>query len=533
MLGAAVTILIMAWANVVTLAIVRVMRKTREFATRLALGASRRRLVWSLMLENMMLSLAAGAIAWWIARAIVAAYGAVQFPNTIFRVWDYTLDGAAMASLFVVTLASGTAAGLITAAQCLSLNGHEPLRASTRGATASSRHRRLYEGLVSGAVAMTMVLLVAAAALTRSFLSVYSADVGLDTANVISMSLYAPPERYPDAPSRLAFYEAVSRRLRAVPGMKSVAFANAAPGDDTRKVPFEIAGMSIANDASAPVVGVMTVAAGYFQDLDAPVLQGREFAITDTDSAEPVIVVNDRFARQHWPRSTAIGEHLRLSLGQTPGPWLRVVGVAGNIVQNDRTRQSFEPLVYIPHAQNPIANLFAMGRTSAAPETFAVAINKALHAVDPNLAVPGLWSLQERFNRIYGVERNVTILFAGFAIVAVMVAASGLYCIVSRAVQQRSREIAIRSAMGATTADISRLVLRQAMYPTGAGMMLGLAASISVHRLLGSELISVRAVDPVSTVFATALLVLVATIASAMPMLRAARIPPAEVLAQE
>jgi putative ABC transport system permease protein len=345
--------------------------------------------------------------------------------------------------------------------------------------------------------------------------------------------LYAPPERYPDAASRLAFYDEVSRRLRAIPEMKSVAFANAAPGDETRTVPFEIAGMSSANDASVPEVGVMTVAAGYFQGLDVPVLQGREFAMTDTNAAEPVVIVNERFANQHWPRSSAIGEHIRLSPGRTPGTWLRVVGITGNVVQNDRTRHTSVPLVYVPHAQNPIPNLFVMGRTSVATETLAAVINKELHSVDPYLAVPALWSLEERFNRIYGVERNVTMLFVCFAIVALSVAASGLYCIVSRSVQQRWREIAIRTAVGASTADISRLVLRQALYPTGAGVLLGWAGSIGIHQLLRSELVSVPAMDPVSTLFAAALLLLVAAIASAMPMFRAATIAPAVVLAQQ
>jgi ABC-type antimicrobial peptide transport system permease subunit len=211
-----------------------------------------------------------------------------------------------------------------------------------------------------------------------------------------------------------------------------------------------------------------------------------------------------------------LGKRLRLFIsGKEPTPWLTVVGVVSNIVQNDRTRQVFDPLVYVPYEQRPQPNMFAFARTSVAPRSLATAVRRQIYAMDPYLPVPALTPLAERFDRAYAFERNITVLFLVFAVVALLLASVGLYATISHSVRKRTQEIGIRVAIGATVRDVFMLVFRQGVLPVGMGLTIGLAVSLAVNRVLKSQLVGVSPGDPVALVAASAVLVLSAALGSA------------------
>jgi hypothetical protein len=236
--------------------------------------------------------------------------------------------------------------------------------------------------------------------------------------------------------------------------------------------------------------------------------------------------VNERFASLHWPAVSPIGERLRLFISGKPTPWLTVVGVVANVVQDDRTRQAFEPLVYLPYAQDPQPNMFTFARTRVAPATLVGAFRREVYALDPSLPVPALLPLSERFDRLYAFERLVTRVMLAFAAVALLLASVGLYAAVSRVVGRRTHEIGVRAALGATAHDIRRLVLASAATPVGLGLAIGLAASVAVNRALAPDLVGVMPGDPATLSLATTILVAAAALGCVIPARRATRLDP-------
>jgi putative ABC transport system permease protein len=367
----------------------------------------------------------------------------------------------------------------------------------------------------------------------RSFVNVYTADVGVNTANVLTMSLYTPAERYASSEEQLSFYQGLGTRLQALPGVESVGFGTAAPTDYTPRVAYELADAPAVEEQSRPTVAQFVVSTGYFRTLGARIISGREFDDSDRASSLPVAIVNQRFASRNWPGEIPLGKRLRLSSGREPTPWLTVVGVLSNVVQNDRTRQESDSVVYLPYQQTPQRNMFAFARTSVGPGSLATAFRRQIYAMDPYLPVPALMPLAERFDRAYAFERNITVLFLVFAAIALLLASVGLYAVISRSVSRRSQEIGVRMAVGATAGDIRELVLRQGMLPVGVGLIIGLAASFAVNRVLNAQLVGVSPSDPVTLVVAFAVLIFSAMLGCWIPARRAMRVDPVVALRHE
>jgi putative ABC transport system permease protein len=524
--GAVGWVLLIVCVNVASLLVLQAIGRSHEMSVRLALGAGRWRLVRQFVIESLLLSSLGGAIGWWVAQLGVRLFTLAQADSAVLAI---ELDWSAIAYLSAISAATGLAAGLATATALMKLSASGVSTGANRTVAGSRGGTRLSYVFVGVEMALAVMLLAGAGVTIRSLLRVSTANVGVETANVLTASLYLPPERYTGTNARLAFYRVLGERLAALPGVESVAFGAVAPTERTPRVAFELADAPALDARTRPTTATCVISPGYFRTLGASIVAGRDIRSSDRAADAPVILVNQRFADLQWPGESPLGKRLRLfsaSPGAPPTAWLTVVGIASNIVQNDRTRQAFEPIVYVPYAQQPQPNMFAFARSHVPPGTLATAVRREVYAMDPNLPVPALWPLDTRLDRAYSLERNATALLGGFALVALVLATVGLYAVVAHAVSRRTREIGIRLAVGATRGDILALVFRRGLWAAGVGLSVGLAMSLAVNPLLKSQLAGVSPADPFVLVAASIVLAVAAGLGCWLPARRAARINP-------
>ncbi len=535
MWGAVGLVLLIACANLANLLLARAIGRSREAAVRIALGAGRWRIIRQFLIESVMLSGLGGLAGWWIARWGVRAYQLAMASKASWLILDYSMDHRILAYLIAISIGTGLLFGLAPAARLSKLDVNSMLKDGSRGATGGGRGKHLSALLVTGEMALAVVLLAGAGVMIRSFLKIYSADVGVKTENILIGSLGLPAEKYPRAESQVSFFDRLKTRLESIPGVESVAIAERLPTSGSRLLPYELAGAPPVEDQRRPRLSALVIGPSYFQTLGAAVLSGRDFNAFDGASGVPVAIVNQRFASQYWPGEDALGKRLRFFNGKTPEPWLTVVGVASNIVQNDTTRQQFDPLVYLPYRQQPQAGMWVLARTRVPPGSLGTAFRREVQALDSDLPIYGPFAMTDRLQMYweYWDSRFYGILFLIFAAIALLLASIGLYAVIAHSISHRTQEIGIRMAIGATARDILKLVFRQGMLPLGVGLIIGLAASLAVNRILKSELVQVSPTDPLALFIASATLVLSATLGCLIPARRAMRVDPVVALRHE
>lgn len=534
MWGAVAFVLVIVCGNAANLLLERAVSRSRDISIRLALGAGRWRIIRQLLLESLMLSGLGGALGWWVAEIGVRAYSLAQSAGngtSVTRVLSFALDGPVLAYVIALSVGAGLLIGFAAALRLTKLDANLALK--DRRSASGVHAKRLAGALVGMQIALAVVLLAGAGVMIRSFMNLASANVGVDADNVLSMSLYVPDDRYPDPQTRIAFYDRLEARLAALPGVESVGLGIVAPTESTAHRDYEVADAFPMGERSRPTVADVVVSPGYFRTLHASLLRGREFNALDRASSMPVAIVNERFARTNWPGEDAVGKRLRMFRDGAPSAWLTVVGVAANVVQNDATRQTFEPLVYVPYRQRPVPNMFVFARTRVPPSSLATAFARQVYALDPGLPVPALMPLAERFDRASAFARDGTVLFLTFAGIALLLASVGLYATVAHSVSRRTHEIGIRTAIGASAREIRRLVIRIGLPPLAAGLGTGLIASLAVNRLLAAQLVGVSPQDPVTLVGVVLVLVLAATLGCVIPARRASRVDPVVALRQD
>ncbi|MGP0075070.1 MAG: ABC transporter permease [Bryobacteraceae bacterium] len=533
MWGAVGFVLLISCANLANLLLSRALGRSREISVRIALGAGRWRIIRQLLIESVVLSGAGGVAGWWVAKWGVRAYALAMAHKESWLIVDYTMDQRVLGYLIAISIGTGLLFGLAPALRLSALDVNSTMKDGGRGATGGSRAKHLSSLLVTGEMALAIVLLVGAGVMIRSFLKVQTANVGVDTARLLAGEVVLP-DRYSSAESQISLFDRFKTRLQALPGVESVAFAGALPAASTPRMPYEIPGNSnpTANgdERRRPKLAVMTVGPDYFHTLGAEVLSGREFNHHEFVSGPPVAIVNRRLAHAFWPNENALGKRLRLFTGNTPGAWLTVVGVVSDIVQNDRTRQRFDPVVYVPYGEIPAA--WVIVRTAVPPRSLGTAFRRELQALDPDLPVYGPLPLAQPWD-VYTDTAFYGSLFLIFAAIALLLASVGLYTVIAHSVGQRTQEIGVRMAMGATARDIRGLVLRQGMLPLGIGLAIGLTASLAVNRLLEAELVEVSTSDPVTLVVASGVLILAAMLGCLIPARRAMRVDPMVALRHE
>ncbi len=533
MWGAVGFVLLIACANLANLLLARAMGRSNEISVRVALGAGRWRIARQLLIESVMLSGLGGFLGWWIAGWSVHAYQLAMAAKSSWLILDYGMDGRVLWYLIAISIGTGILFGLAPASRLSKLEANTAWKDGGRGSTGGVRLKNLSALLVIGEMALAVVLLAGAGVMIRSFLKIHTATMGVDTANVVTTSIDLSAAKYSSAGQKISFYDRLAMRLGAMPGVQSVAIAESLPSWVAHRVPYQLAGLASPNiDERLPKVLTLKIGPAYFRTLGARVLSGRDFDDADGPSAVPVALVNQAFASRYWPGEDPVGKRLRLFDGTAPGPWLTVVGVVSNIVQNDRTRQNFEPLVYRAYRQQPTGGMWVFMKTRIAPGSLTAALRRELQELDPDLPAYGPFILADRLEGFWD-SRFYGLLFLIFAAIALLLASFGLYAVIAHSVNRRTQEIGIRIAVGATARDIRQLVLSQGMLPIGIGLAMGLTASLAVNPLLKAELVQVSPSDPITLIVASTVLVLSAALGCWIPARRAMRVDPVVALRYE
>ncbi|MFA5910841.1 MAG: ABC transporter permease [Vicinamibacterales bacterium] len=529
--GAVALVLLIASGNVANLLLNRSMRRSREISVCLALGARRAQVVRSILLESALLSGAAGFVGWWIAEQCVGAYVSAQ-AGTPTAALSYTADIQLLVYAVVVSMVAGSLVGLPAALWMTRSSINHTLNDNSRGVAGTPRTKRLADVLITAEIALALVVLTGAGLMARSVFNVYTANIGVNPTNVLTMSMYVAPESYPGNAEQISFYQRLSARLQRVPGVQSLAIASVAPTDRAAHAPYAIGSALLTDKGAQPTVGRMIVGPGYFETMEASIVSGRDFNDFDDSSAAPVAIVNQSFVRQNSAAEPVLGTRIQLFQDAHPQSFT-IVGTASDIVQSDRTRQDAEALVYVPYLQRPQPNMFVFARTRVQPAALATAFSTQVEAMDATLPVPGLMPLADRFARAYRFERNMTAILMGFAALALLLAVVGLYAVVAHSVGMRNREIGIRRALGASTRQIRNLVLREAAVPLVAGLTIGVSASAALAPVMEPILVRVSGVDPAILGTASLTLAVAAVAACLLPARHALQIDPAIILRQE
>lgn len=539
--GAVGFVLLIACVNVANLQLARASSRQRELALRLALGATRGRLARQLLAESLVLAAVAGMVALVFARWAVSAMSAFQpadnfgFHEQFAQLPDFEAIGLSMPILvfnFGIALVSGVIFGLL------------PSWRATRGALGRALHgsgvgpsgphqslglRRAHGLLVAAETALALMLLAGAGLMLHSFARLTTTQLGFDPRHLLTFRV-DEPRGSSNASSQL-FFQQVLERVRAFPGVESACLANAAPLSSSFDRSFMMVRSSGKN--AAPVeafIGVHLAGPEYPQTLRVPIMRGRWLAEQDRQGAPVVVVVNEAAARKYWPGKDPVGQQVDLSPALGPDfPAAEVVGVIGD-VKYDHMAAEMAPNVYLSYRQSGYSGYYFILRTAGDPLILAGAVRAAVAGVRSDVPVYDLLTMEQRIANSTSRNKFNTLLLLAFSVLALVLAAVGLYGVVAYSVTQRTREIGIRIALGAGTGDVLRLIVKQGMRLVLAGALVGLAGALALTRLLRSLLYGVSSADPLTFAIIPVLLAAVALLACWLPARRATKVDPVEAL---
>jgi len=525
LLGAVGLLLSIACANVGNLMLSRTLGRRSELAVRSALGAGRGRLVRQLLTESTLLAVAGGGggllIAW---VGVDLLHRLVPAGLTVPRLRDVTVDPGIAAFAFGLALVSGLLLGLAPAFQASQPDLDRPLRDESRGTTPRGG-QRLRGAFVMIQAALALVLLVGSALLLESFLELTRVDPGFRSERVLTFSVGLPPADYPERDQVRSFYDRLTERLEALPGVQSVAgISNLPLSGNNSDTDFEIVGRERTGPADQPTAWFQQVTTGYFQAMGLRLLEGRGFDDRDRADAPLAVVVNETFERRYFPGEDLLGQRLRTGERE----W-EIVGKVAN-TRHFGLATDEPPAMYLAQTQVPGRYLNLMVRTTGEPLDLAAAARRVLAELDPNLAAGGLTTLEEVLAGAVAPERSVSFLIGLFGLLALTVAGVGLYAVVAYSVGQRTREIGIRMALGAHTGSVLHLVLGHGLRMALAGLAIGVVLAAWGSRWLEGLLFEVDPLDPTAYLVSVGILATVALLASWLPARRASRLDPMRAL---
>jgi len=526
LLGAVGLVLLIACVNVTNLLLARGTTRLKEFALRASLGAARGRLVRQLLTESLLLSLLGGlaglALAYWGARALVQLA-----PPDIPRLNEVGLDLRVVGFTLLVSLTTGAFFGLAPAFQGTSEDLGESLREGGRGSSEGKGSARLRSSLVVAEVGLSLVLLVGAGLLIRSFVNLSHVDTGFDLANRATLRVTLPASRYQEEAQLVQAYGELERRLNATAGIAAAGFINTIPlAADRGGTSFLKEGESEEPPGENRIVNFAVVTPTYLPAMGVRLVGGRYFTETDDADSELAVILNDAFVRLHFPNEDPVG--LRIYLHDQP---FRIVGVVAG-VRHATLRDNPNPSVYVPYTQIPWSRSMTLVVHSEAEGVFAVA-RDAIRQFDPTLPIYSMKTMGQIVAESLARMRYSTMLMLAFALAALVLAAVGLYGVISYSVSRRTHEIGVRVAVGAGTRDVFRLVLGQGMRLVVIGILLGAAASLGLSRLLSSLLYGIGSTDVLTLTGVALLLSFVAALACYVPARRAMRVDPVNTLRYE
>ncbi len=535
LLGAVGFVLLIACANVGNLLLARATSRSREMSIRAALGADRWRLARQVMTESLLLGLVGGALGLLVAYAgigLLPTLAPAQLGGDVLRQVAIRIDYRVLAFTVLVSLASGILFGSIPALALSRANPSESLKEGGRTATTGFCHSRLRSLLVVSELAVALVLLIGAGLLIKSFLRLLQVDPGFRTDNVLTMAIDLAESKYPQASQRTAFFEQLLQRVQSLPGVQSAGMCDALPltGRSLMVPGLTTKGRASELPGQGPLVGQIWATPGYLDTLGVRLLRGRAFNDQDAQQLTAVIV-SESLARYCWPREDPIGKQFQM--GGTDSPWLTAVGVVGD-VRHDGLEAEAKPQVYRPLFHiNTSRFLYLAVQTMGDPMTMAGALRAAVATIDRDQPVYDVRTIEQRLSGRLAMRRFHALLLGTFAALALVLAAVGVYGVMSYLVTQRNHEIGIRMALGARPGDVRWLVAAQGLRVIAVGLCIGLVTAFAITRVLGSFLFGVSPTDPATFAGVSLVLGLVTFLASYLPARRATKVDPMVTLRHE
>jgi predicted permease len=540
MMGAVGFVLLIACANVANLLLSRAAHRSREIALRIALGASRWRVVRQLLVESILLGCIGGALGSGIAFVGVTMFDravSVQQGKPYFI--QFTMDWTVVAYLVGICVVTGIVFGLAPALQVTKTSINEVLKEGGRGNSGGRRTQWLSSTMVVVEISLTITLLVGAALMARSFVNLYKKDLGIKTDYLMSMQLQLPGTKYPTPELRREFFARLAPRLEGVPGAQSVAIATSIPPNSTGRRELEIDGQPTPAGTEPPLVGTVITSPSYFDVIGAPVQRGRGFTASDGAPGSETVIINTRFAAEFFRGQDPIGRRIRFTQrdpkpGTPPPVWRTIVGI-GPALQHGGPRDRTQPaaLVYIPLRQEPVSGAMLVVRSRLDPSVIMNTIRREVQSVDPDQPVFSVQTIEQLLAQQQWPVRVFGTLFAIFALIALVLAAVGLYAVMAYSVTQRTQEIGVRMALGAAGRDVSWLILRRGLIQLVVGLTIGLGGAWFTSRALQPLLVQITPNDPMTFVGISLLLSLVALTACLVPARRATRLDPLAALRRD
>ncbi len=544
-LGAVAFVLLIACANVAHMLLARAARRQREIAVRVAIGATRARMIAQLLTESVLLALVGGIAGLGLAEIgvrILATQGASSIP----RAATITLDTRVLLATAFVTLLTGVAFGLAPALRASNTDLTSALKEGERGSTEGHKNRTR-SVLIASEFALALMLLVGAGLLIRSFTAMQSLNPGYDSANVLTMVVPVTGTSSSPEGKRAAFYDALLAKIRAMPGVQSASAVNHIPiGGDNWGIPFRVEGRPEPKPQDTPNASYKVVMPGYFATMRIPLLAGRDVTTDDKLGAPPVVLVNEFTAKRYWPGENPLGKRISFGVDSSGTRiWATVIGVVHNTIHGDWTSPADEE-TFLPFAQqrnflaNPAGHYaymsFALRAVCAPaakncdPAALVPALRSALRELDPNVPLSEVQTMSRLVDGATARERFYLMLLTGFATVAVALAAVGIYGVMSYAVSRRTHELGLRMALGAKPSQLLVSVVRDGMTVAAIGGAIGVVGALAISRLMATLLFGVKATDPLTFVAVAATLGVIALIACYIPARRATKIDPLEAL---
>ena len=534
--GAVGLVMLLACVNVASLMVSRALQRQREMAVRAAVGARRWQLIRQLLTESISISFIGGGlglvIAVWGTRAI-SSLVPNGFTTSVYDLNNIRLDWRVFAFTLGLSFLTGIVFGLAPALSASKPDLIQALR-NSRSAGLMNFGLRSFRGwLVIAELALAIVLLLAAGLLVRSFNKLVAIDLGFERDNVLTARINLPRSNYSEPAKTKEFYDELLQRVRSLPGVQTAGAINHTPLSGFGLIAFiQAEGHPPLDRKKDPPVGIGSISADYFQTMKIPLLSGRDYDARDAANGQKVAIVNQAFAHRFFPGTDPIGMRVSFACKESEGLCRTVVGVVGNIRQESLTDE-VTPEIYVPFAQMPINGMTLLVRTTADPPALVSAVRNQVLAIDKNQPVYDVKTLNQRVNDAVAVSRSLMLLFTAFALLALVLGSVGIYGIVSYSVTQRTHEIGIRMALGAQTANVLGLIMRNGLILVLTAIAIGIVSALALTRFLRTLLFGVTAADSVTFVMVSLVFFVIAMLASLIPALHATKVDPLVALRYE
>jgi predicted permease len=539
LLGAVGFILLIACVNVTNLSLARIFSRHKEIAIRTAMGASSARIIRQIVAESILLALIGGALGLAYAHfgvRLIMAFLADKLPASM----EANLDLKVLAFTAAVSVLTGVVAGILPALHLSRANVNQALKQGLGRTGSDSGGNRTRSVLVVVEVALSLVLLIGAGLMIRSFATLRSVNPGFDSQGVLTMSAAVSRTEFSSANQEISFFERTLERVRTLPGVTAAGLIDDVPlGGGGSHQPIAVEGQPVVPMAEQPEVDVRVISAGYLNSLRIPVLRGRDLDTSDVAGRPSTILISASLAKQFWPGEDPIGKHITLTF--FPGVTREIVGVVGD-VKGDGLDQTRAPAtLYLPFDQvtPPMQEqwrsfpMTLVVRSSSAPEAMVSAVTNAVREIDSTIPITNIQTMQELVTSSLSSERFSLLLLGAFALLALILAAIGIYSVLSYSVRRRVQEIGIRLALGASLSDVLRMVIFEGLRPTLLGVFIGIAGAFGLARVMSNLIYGVKPTDPLTFISVAFLLGIVALGASIVPAYRAAKVDPLVALRYE